>query len=75
MSADCIVKAFSGCACPLGECAQKPLTPAPVTFISWRKQAITCLTLGFLAAIVSAARMETQFKNQDRAYQEQVSWK
>ncbi|MBB5666647.1 uncharacterized membrane protein YraQ (UPF0718 family) [Rhizobium leguminosarum] len=75
MSADCIVKAFSGCACPLGECAAKPLTPAPVTFISWRKQAITCLTFGFLAAIVTGAWMETQFKDQDRADQEHVSWK
>jgi hypothetical protein len=26
---DCLIKAFSGCACPPGECAQKPLTPAP----------------------------------------------
>ncbi|WHO72506.1 hypothetical protein [Rhizobium sp. BT03] len=75
MSADCIVKAFSGCACPLGECAQKPLTPAPVTFISWRKQAITCLAFGFLAAIVTAAWMETRFKSEDLANQEHVSWK
>ncbi|EJT06806.1 hypothetical protein [Rhizobium sp. CCGE 510] len=75
MSADCIIKAFSGCACSGNGCTEKPLTPAPVTFISWRKQAITCLTFGFLAAIISAGWMETQFKNQDRADQERVSWK
>ncbi|WP_049735323.1 hypothetical protein [Rhizobium ecuadorense] len=75
MSADCIVKAFSGCACRPGDCAEKPLTPAPVSFISWRKQAITCLAFGFLAAIVTAAWMETRFKSEDLANQEQVSWK
>ncbi|EJC79881.1 hypothetical protein Rleg4DRAFT_1485 [Rhizobium leguminosarum bv. trifolii WSM2297] len=75
MSADCIVKAFCGCACPARECAEQPLTPAPVTFISWRKQAITCLTFGFLAAIITAAWMEAQFKNQDLADQELMSWK
>ncbi|MGR9294430.1 hypothetical protein ACU8L5_03830 [Rhizobium leguminosarum] len=72
---DCLIKAFSGCTCPPGECAEKPVTPAPVTFISWWTQAITCLTFGFLAAIVTAAWMETQFKNQDLSHQEQVSWK
>ncbi|MDR9807939.1 hypothetical protein [Rhizobium hidalgonense] len=75
MSSDCIVKAFSGCACPAGECAEKPLTSPPVTFISWRKQAITCLAFGFLAAIVTAAWMETQFKTQNLADQELMSWK
>ncbi|MGR8959950.1 hypothetical protein [Rhizobium leguminosarum] len=72
---DCLIKAFSGCTCPPGECAEKPVTPAPVTFVSWWTQAITCLTFGFLAAIVTAAWMETQFKNQDLSHQEQVSWK
>ncbi|ARM87380.1 hypothetical protein RHEC894_CH01041 [Rhizobium sp. CIAT894] len=75
MSADCIVKAFSGCACPPGDCAEKPLTAAPVSFISWRKQAITCLAFGFLAAVVTAAWMETRFKSEDLANQEQASWK
>ncbi|WEA60933.1 hypothetical protein PO860_03395 [Rhizobium sp. BJ04] len=37
---DCLIKAFAGCACPPGECLEKPLTPAPVTFVSWRTQAI-----------------------------------
>ena len=72
---DCLIKAFSGCTCPPGECAKKPVTPAPVTFISWRIQAITCLTFGFLAAIITAAWMETEFQNQDLSHQEQVSWK
>ncbi|WP_411196955.1 hypothetical protein [Rhizobium sp.] len=72
---DCLIKAFAGCACPPGECVEKPLTPAPVTFVSWRTQAIACLTFGFLVAIVTAAWMETQFKNQDLSYQERVSWK
>ncbi|MBY3118885.1 hypothetical protein [Rhizobium laguerreae] len=72
---DCLIKAFSGCACSPGECAQKPVTPARVTFVSWRIQAIACLAFGFLAAIVSAAWMETQFKTRDLRNQEQVSWK
>jgi len=72
---DCLIRAFSGCACPPSECGQKPVTPAPLTFVSWRIQAITCLAFGFLAAIISAAWMETQFKTRDLRYQEQVSWK
>ncbi|MBY5608473.1 hypothetical protein [Rhizobium leguminosarum] len=72
---DCLIKAFSGCACSPDECAQKPATPARVTFVSWRIQAIACLAFGFLAAIVSAAWMETQFKTRDLRNQEQVSWK
>jgi hypothetical protein len=75
MSADCVIKAFSGCACPPGHCAEQALTPAPVTFVSWGIQAITCLAFGFLAAIVTAGWMETQLKSQDLSYQEQVSWK
>ncbi|WP_064694136.1 MULTISPECIES: hypothetical protein [Rhizobium] len=75
MSADCVIKAFSGCACPPGECAEKPIIPAPVTFISWRIQAITCIAFGILAAILSAAWMEPQLKNRDLDHQEQVSWK
>ncbi|MBY3462698.1 hypothetical protein HFN80_01450 [Rhizobium laguerreae] len=72
---DCVIKAFSGCACPPGECAKKPVTPPPVTFVSWRIQAIACLTFGFLAATITAAWMETQFKTRDLRYPEQVSWK
>jgi len=75
MSADCIIQAFSGCSCPPGHCAERPVTPAPVSFVSWRIQALTCLAFGFLAAIVSAAWMEPQLKRHDLAYQEQPSWK
>ncbi|MBB2842610.1 UNVERIFIED_ORG: prevent-host-death family protein [Rhizobium etli] len=57
MSADCIIKAFSGCPCPPGQCGEKPATPAPVTFVSWRIQALTCITFGFAIAIVSSAWM------------------
>ncbi|ANM03207.1 type II toxin-antitoxin system antitoxin Phd/YefM family protein [Rhizobium phaseoli] len=57
MSADCIIQAFGGCSCPPDLCAERPVTPAPVTFVSWRMQALTCLAFGFLAAIVSAAWM------------------
>ncbi|MGR9134782.1 hypothetical protein [Rhizobium leguminosarum] len=65
---DCLIKAFSGCTCPPGECAKKPVTPAPVTFVSWRIQAITCLTFGFLAAIVSAGLSDVLFApGQDRS--------
>ncbi|MBX4892102.1 hypothetical protein [Rhizobium bangladeshense] len=67
MSADCVIKAFSGCACPSGQCAEKPFTPAPVTFISWRLQAITCIAFGFLAAILSAAWMERLEKGSRQA--------
>ncbi|MBY5371429.1 MAG: hypothetical protein ACJ8EW_26630 [Rhizobium sp.] len=72
---DCLIKAFSGCACPPDECAEKPTTPTPVTFVSWRTQAIACLAFGFLAAIISTVWMETQFKTRDLRNQEQVSWK
>ena len=57
MSADCIIQAFGGCSCPPDLCAERPVTPAPVTFVSWRMQALTCLAFGFLAAIASAAWM------------------
>ncbi|OWO92537.1 hypothetical protein B5E41_22540 [Rhizobium esperanzae] len=75
MSADCVIKAFSGCACPPGQCGEKPIIPAPVTFVSWRIQAITCLVFGFIAAIVTAAWIEPQLKHRDRDNQEHVSWK
>ncbi|MBB4508062.1 hypothetical protein [Rhizobium leguminosarum] len=72
---DCLIKAFSGCACPPGDCTKKLVTPASVTFVSWRTQAIACIAFGFLAAIISAAWMETQFKTRDLRNQEHVSWK
>ncbi|MBY5337307.1 hypothetical protein [Rhizobium leguminosarum] len=72
---DCLIKALSGCACPPRECVEKPTTPAPVTFVSWRTQAIICLAFGSFAAIVTAAWMETPFKTRDLRNQEQVSWK
>ncbi|MBX4926020.1 hypothetical protein [Rhizobium binae] len=75
MSADCIIEAFSGCRCPPGRCAERPITPVPVTFTSWPIQALTCLAFGFLAAIASAAWMEPQLKHQDLSNQEQTSWK
>jgi hypothetical protein len=67
---DCIIKAFGGCACAEGECAEKPVTVAPVILISLRTQAIVCLTIGFLAAIMSAAVMEGKLKHQDLDRQE-----
>ncbi|ARO22975.1 hypothetical protein CO659_21290 [Rhizobium sp. S9] len=75
MSADCVIKAFSGCACPPGQCGEKPIIPAPVTFVSWRIQALTCIALGLLAALVSAAWMEPQLKRRGLDHQERVSWK
>jgi len=75
MSADCIIKAFSGCACLPGQCGEKPIIPAPVTFVSWRLQAITCIAFGFLAAIVSSAWMQPQLKNPDLDNRKQASWK
>ncbi|MBY4633433.1 hypothetical protein [Rhizobium croatiense] len=74
MSADCI-KAFSGCPCPPGHCVERPIIPAPVTFISWRTQTLACIAFGLVAAIASAAWMGSQLKHHDLANQEQVSWK
>ncbi len=65
MSADCIIKAFSGCPCPPGHCTERPITTAPVTFTSWRIQALTCIAFGFVAAIVSAAWMGTSLDSND----------
>lgn len=66
----CIVKQY-GCSCPSGECSvKKPATPAPVILISLRTQAIVCLTIGFLAAIMSAAVMEGKLKDHDVDCQE-----
>ncbi|MBB4483459.1 prevent-host-death family protein [Rhizobium etli] len=66
MSADCIIKAFSGCPCPPGHCVERPITPAPVTFVSWRTQALTCLAFGLLAAIASAAWMGISLDSNER---------
>ncbi|ANL02648.1 hypothetical protein [Rhizobium phage RHEph18] len=74
-SSDCIIKAFGGCRCADGECAEKPITSAPVVLPSWRTQAITCLFLGVVATFVSAAVMEAKLKHQDLDRQEVTSWK
>jgi hypothetical protein len=75
-NSDCIIRAFGGCACKDGECAEEPVTPAPVVLISLKTQAIVCLFLGFVAMIGSAAWMETKLKTDDRTNQEQVTtWK
>lgn len=70
---DCIIKAFGGCACPNGECAEKTVTPAPVILISLRTQAITCLFLGAVMTFVSAAVMEGKMEHQDQINQENVN--
>ncbi|AJC78274.1 hypothetical protein EFR00_17585 [Rhizobium sophoriradicis] len=74
MSADCIIKAFSGCPCP-PNCVERRATPTPLTFVSWRIQALACIAFGFVIAIVSAAWMEPQLKHRDLANQEQISWR
>jgi hypothetical protein len=68
---DCIIKAFGGCACKYGECAETRVTPAPVVLIPLKTQAIVCLFLGFVMTIGSAAWMETQVKKSDLINQEQ----
>lgn len=65
----CIIKAFGGCACK-DTCAEQPVTPAPVVLISLKTQALTCLFIGFVAMIGSAAWMETRLKTADRTNQE-----
>jgi hypothetical protein len=67
---DCIIKAFGGCACQDGECAEKPATIAPVIIPSLRTQAITCLFLGAVMTFVSAAVMEMHYRDADRVQQE-----
>jgi hypothetical protein len=67
---DCIIKAFGGCACKDGECAETRVTPAPVVLISLKTQAITCLFLGFAMALGSAAWMETRLKTEKLDCQE-----
>lgn len=70
---DCIIKAFGGCRCVDGECAEKPITPAPVVLPSWRTQAATflfvCVSAGIIAFTVMA-RMEPDFKTRDLIAQE-----
>ena len=46
--ADCIIRAFGGCACPAGECAEKPVTPAPLIMFSVRTQIVVCLFIGVM---------------------------
>lgn len=67
---DCIIKAFGGCACPDGECAERPVTVAPVILPSWRTQMAVCLFLGAVTTFVSAAVMEMHYRNADRVQQE-----
>jgi hypothetical protein len=62
------------CGCPAEACAvEKPVSVAPVVLISIKTQALTCLFLGFVAMIGSAAWMETRLKAADRTNQEQVT--
>lgn len=59
------------CGCPAEACAvQKPVTQAPVFMPSLKTQAITCLFLGFVATIISAAVMETKLRTDARTNQE-----
>ncbi|MBY5821444.1 hypothetical protein [Rhizobium leguminosarum] len=67
---DCIIKAFGGCACKDGECAETHVTPAPVVLISLKTQAIVCLFIGFVAMIGSAAWMESHYRTDDLTNQE-----
>jgi hypothetical protein len=67
---DCIVKAFGGCRCEDGECAEKPVSVAPVILPSWRTQVITCLFLGAVMTFVSAAVMEMHYRDAYRVQQE-----
>ena len=50
---DCIIKAFGGCACAEGECAEKPVTPAPVVSFTYRDQLAAiafCIVVALLVA-------------------------
>ena len=67
---DCIIKAFGGCACPPGECAEKPATIAPVILISARTQMAVCLFVGVIMTFLAAALMEPDFKQMDLRNQE-----
>lgn len=52
----CIIKAFGGCACPPGECAEKPATPAPVISFSWRDH-LAAIVFGIVMACLAAGTM------------------
>lgn len=67
---DCIIKAFGGCACKPGECAEKPATVPPVILISARTQMAVCLFVGVIAAFLAAAVMETKLRTSDLINQE-----
>lgn len=73
----CQFRAERECACATNECRATPKqTQAPLIFISWRTQAVTCLFIGFFVTIISAAVMETQVKKRDLINQEQATtWK
>lgn len=59
------------CGCPADACAvEDPVTPAPVIIPSLKTQAITCLFIGFVVTIISAAVMETKVKKIDLINQE-----
>lgn len=58
------------CGCPADACAVQPVTPAPVIIPSLKTQAITCLFIGFVVTIISAAVMETKLRTADLNCQE-----
>ncbi|MGZ2449633.1 hypothetical protein ACVIRO_002387 [Rhizobium ruizarguesonis] len=64
---DCIIKAFGGCACPHGECAEQPVTPAPVVIPTWRDH-LAAIVFGLVIAGLAAGTMHA-LNEGERQYQ------
>jgi hypothetical protein len=62
---DCIIKAFGGCACKPGECAERPATVAPTVQASVKTIMLTALTLGVVFTwfgFVALSRADEHFR-------------
>lgn len=71
---DCIIKAFGGCACPPGECAEKPATVAPVVQADVKTILLTAIVLGMLftwVAYVALPKADEHYRKVALDQQEQ----
>jgi hypothetical protein len=64
---DCIIRAFGGCACKDGECAERIVTPAPVITFSW-KDHLAAIVFGLVMAGLAAGTMHA-LNEGERQYQ------
>jgi hypothetical protein len=64
---DCIIKAFGGCACKDGECADRPVTQAPIVTFSWRSH-LAAIVFGLVMAGLAAGTMHA-LNHMEKQYQ------